>query len=37
LGPVVVVDGEYHGNITPTEIADVLKTCACKSELSENE
>ncbi len=32
LGPVVVVDGEYHGNITPTEIADVLKTCACKSE-----
>lgn len=25
LGPVVVVDGEYHGNITPTEIADVLK------------
>ena len=25
LGPVVVVDGEYHGNISPTEIADVLK------------
>jgi len=25
LGPVVVVDGEYHGNITPAEIADVLK------------
>lgn len=25
LGPVVVVDGEYHGNIAPAEITDVLK------------
>lgn len=24
LGPVVVVDGEYHGNITPGEIEGVL-------------
>jgi NADH-quinone oxidoreductase subunit E len=25
LGPVVVVDGEYHGNIAPAEITEVLK------------
>jgi len=25
LGPVVVVDGEYHGNIAPSQIEDVLK------------
>lgn len=25
LGPVVVVDGEYHGNILPAEITEVLK------------
>jgi NADH-quinone oxidoreductase subunit E len=33
LGPVVVVDGEYHGNITPAEIEAVLKNkskeCLC--------
>lgn len=33
LGPVVVVDGEYHGNIAPAEIEDVLKEkskeCLC--------
>lgn len=32
LGPVVVVDGEYHGNIAPAQITDILKTCACTSE-----
>ena len=26
LGPVVVVDGEYHGNIVPAQLEDVLKT-----------
>lgn len=25
LGPVMVVDGEYHGNIAPNQIADTLK------------
>jgi NADH-quinone oxidoreductase subunit E len=25
LGPVMVVDGEYHGNVTPAETAEVLK------------
>ena len=25
LGPVVVVDGEYHGNIAPSQVEDVLK------------
>jgi NADH-quinone oxidoreductase subunit E len=25
LGPVVVVDGEYHGNIAPAQIADILQ------------
>jgi NADH-quinone oxidoreductase subunit E len=33
LGPVVVVDGEYHGNIAPAEIETVLKEkgkgCSC--------
>ena len=32
LGPVVVVDGEYHGNIAPAEVEKVLKKCACTSE-----
>ena len=32
LGPVVVVDGEYHGNISPEKIEDVLKQCACTCE-----
>ncbi len=26
LGPVMVVDGEYHGNIAPSQLEDVLKT-----------
>ena len=26
LGPVVVVNGEYHGNIVPAQLEDVLKT-----------
>lgn len=26
LGPVMVVDGEYHGNIVPSQLEDVLKT-----------
>ena len=26
LGPVMVVDGEYHGNIVPAQLEDVLKT-----------
>lgn len=26
LGPVVVVDGEYHGNILPAQMEEVLKT-----------
>lgn len=25
LGPVMVVDGEYHGNVVPSKSADVLK------------
>ncbi|MEI6306550.1 MAG: NAD(P)H-dependent oxidoreductase subunit E [Deltaproteobacteria bacterium] len=25
LGPVMVVDGEYHGNVVPAKSADVLK------------
>jgi len=25
LGPVMVVDGEYHGNIAPAQIVDTLK------------
>lgn len=25
LGPVMVVDGEYHGNITPAQIEETLK------------
>jgi NADH-quinone oxidoreductase subunit E len=25
LGPVMVVDGEYHGNIAPAQLEDVLK------------
>jgi NADH-quinone oxidoreductase subunit E len=29
LGPVLVVDGEYHGNIDPAKTAEVLKKCAC--------
>ena len=27
LGPVMVVDGKYHGKITPTEAKEVLKSC----------
>ena len=30
LGPVIVVDGEYHGNVTQAETAGVLKKCACE-------
>lgn len=34
LGPVIVVDGEYHGNITSSEIEGVLKNkgkdCSCQ-------
>jgi NADH-quinone oxidoreductase subunit E len=26
LGPVMVVDGEYHGNIAPSQLENVLKT-----------
>jgi len=25
LGPVMVVDGEYHGNMAPAKSEDVLK------------
>jgi NADH-quinone oxidoreductase subunit E len=25
LGPVMVVDGEYHGNLAPSQVEDVLK------------
>ncbi len=32
LGPVMVVDGEYHGNVEPAETAKVLKDCACSQE-----
>lgn len=32
LGPVIVVDGEYHGNVEPAETAAVLKNCACSSQ-----
>ena len=27
-GPVIVVDGKYHGKIAPTQAEDVLKSCA---------
>ena len=27
LGPVMVVDGKYHGKIAPTEAEEVLKSC----------
>ena len=30
LGPVMVVDGEYHGNVDPAETAAVLKNCKCE-------
>ena len=30
LGPVMVVDGEYHGNVDRTETSQVLKKCACE-------
>ena len=30
LGPVMVVDGEYHGNVDRAETAQVLKRCACE-------
>ncbi|PNU21054.1 NAD(P)H-dependent oxidoreductase subunit E [Geothermobacter hydrogeniphilus] len=32
LGPVMVVDGEYHGNVETAETAEVLKKCTCSSE-----
>ena len=27
LGPVMVVDGKYHGKVAPTEVEEVLKNC----------
>jgi NADH-quinone oxidoreductase subunit E len=27
LGPVMVVDGEYHGKMAPAKVEDVLKNC----------
>jgi NADH-quinone oxidoreductase subunit E len=30
LGPVMVVDGEYHGNVDRIETGQVLKKCACE-------
>ncbi len=32
LGPVIVVDGEYHGNVEPAETVEVLKNCDCSCE-----
>lgn len=32
LGPVLVVDGKYHGNVEPAETAEVLKNCDCTCE-----
>ncbi|ORJ59275.1 complex I 24 kDa subunit family protein [Geothermobacter hydrogeniphilus] len=32
LGPVMVVDGEYHGNVETAETAEVLKQCTCSGE-----
>jgi NADH-quinone oxidoreductase subunit E len=32
LGPVIVVNGEYHGNVEPAETAAVLKKCVCTCE-----
>jgi len=32
LGPVMVVDGEYHGNVETAETAEVLKKCTCSGE-----
>lgn len=30
LGPVMVVNGEYHGNVNQAETSTVLKKCACE-------
>ena len=27
LGPVMIVDGEYHGHLSPAEIKDILEKC----------
>jgi len=27
LGPVIVVDGEYHGKVTPAKIQEILASC----------
>lgn len=32
LGPVMVVNGEYHGNVDPAETAKVIKNCDCTCE-----
>ncbi|MCF6179705.1 MAG: NAD(P)H-dependent oxidoreductase subunit E [Geopsychrobacter sp.] len=32
LGPVMVVDGEYHGNVEQAETAKVLKNCSCSQD-----
>lgn len=30
LGPVMVVDGEIHGNVNQAQTAEVLKKCTCE-------
>jgi len=27
LGPVMVIDGEYHGRLSPGQVKDILETC----------
>ncbi|GAH29690.1 unnamed protein product [marine sediment metagenome] len=27
LGPVVVVDRDYHGKITPAKVKEIIETC----------
>jgi len=29
LGPVIVVDDEYHGNMSPAKVKKLLKTFYC--------
>ncbi|GAI12447.1 unnamed protein product, partial [marine sediment metagenome] len=27
LGPVIVVDRDYHGKITPAKVKEIIETC----------
>ncbi len=28
LGPIITIDGEYHGQMTPAKVREILKTGA---------